>query len=111
MRTRIEVVVGRHIAEARRAAGWTQATLAERCGISTLTLGRIERGTQATALARLEQIADVLGLPLADLVQRRERQGRHGRAVEQLVGVVRGLSAEEAELVAELAACVARARR
>ena len=40
----LEEIIGRNIARYREAAGLTQATLAEKIGISTAFVSRVERG-------------------------------------------------------------------
>jgi len=63
----IAVRLGRNIAEVRKAAGKTQAEVAEKVGIDTVSLSRIERGTVMPGIATLDRIADVLGEPLGKL--------------------------------------------
>ena len=60
-------LVGRRIAEARRAAHLTQAKLATRVGWPRNTLINVEHGRRPITVARLTQIARVLNLPLAAL--------------------------------------------
>ena len=63
----IAVRLGRNIAEARKASGRTQAEVAEKVGIDTVSLSRIERGTVSPSITTLDRIADVLGEPLGRL--------------------------------------------
>ena len=49
-------VLGNQIAAARRERRWTSANLAERAGISVVTLRKIERG--------VFEVATLLGVPL-----------------------------------------------
>ena len=100
--------VGRQIAAHRKAAGWTQAHLAERCGLSTETVGRLERGLQVPALPRLDQIARVLGIPLAALFQRGPRQSRQEEVLEELTALLRHRSLSDVELVRDVAARILR---
>lgn len=67
--------IGMRIRQVRRAKGWSQGELAERCGISMSFLGHIERGSRimsmetfANICAALESGADELlwGLAGAD---------------------------------------------
>ena len=51
------------VSQARRAVGWSQRELAERCGLSRPTIARIEAG-QHVRMATLETVAEVLGLRL-----------------------------------------------
>jgi len=71
-KTGIVAQVGRNIARARKAGGFSQAALAEEIGIDPRSLQRIESGLAAPSLSRLEQIAEELGVSVADLVEGRE---------------------------------------
>lgn len=42
----LEEIIGKNIARYREAAGLTQATLAEKIGISTAFVSRVERGSE-----------------------------------------------------------------
>jgi transcriptional regulator with XRE-family HTH domain len=61
-------VLGKNIADRRMALGLTQAQLAEQLGADTVTISRFERGNHLPSLQRLEKIADMLGVPLAELL-------------------------------------------
>ncbi len=63
----IVVRLGKNIATARKALGKTQAEIAEKIGIDTVSLSRIERGTVSPSIATLDRIADTLGKPLGKL--------------------------------------------
>lgn len=67
MEKNIAVRLGKNIAEARKKSGKTQAEIAEKVGIDTVSLSRIERGTVNPSIATLERIADALGEPLSRL--------------------------------------------
>ena len=66
--TTIGVLLGRNIAERRKALGLTQAEFAEKLGADTVTISRFERGSHLPSLLRLGRIADTLGIPLAELL-------------------------------------------
>lgn len=74
--------VGPRIRETRRALGLTQAELARRVGISASYLNLIEKNRRGIAGKRLGDIAEALGLRLADLDGAAER-----RLADALVGV------------------------
>ena len=59
--------LGMRIRRARKAAGMTQADLAEKLGISTSFLGHIERGTRKASLDTLVKMANELGVSLDSL--------------------------------------------
>ena len=66
--TGLGILLGRNIADRRRALGLTQAEFAERLGIDTVTISRFERGSHLPSLMRLEQIANSIELPLSELL-------------------------------------------
>lgn len=66
--TSLGVLLGRNIADRRNYLGLTQAEFAEKLGADTVTVSRFERGSNLPSLLRLERIADVLGIPLAELL-------------------------------------------
>ncbi|MEI8404550.1 MAG: helix-turn-helix transcriptional regulator [Actinomycetes bacterium] len=57
-------VLGNQIAAARRERRWTSANLAERAGISVVTLRKIERGDLSVAIGSVFEVATLLGVPL-----------------------------------------------
>ncbi|QBP73852.1 XRE family transcriptional regulator [Herbaspirillum huttiense] len=61
--------VGGIIALRRKAKGWTQAQLAEQMGIEKETVSRLETGHISPTLGRLEQIAQLLGCDITDLLK------------------------------------------
>jgi transcriptional regulator with XRE-family HTH domain len=61
-------LVGRRIAEVRRAAGLTQAELAVRLGWPRDTLINVEHGRRPITITRLTQIAHSLNVPLVTLL-------------------------------------------
>lgn len=54
-------------AELRRARGLTQLDLAERVGVEQPTISRLERGNDAVTLRLLRDVAQALGVTVADL--------------------------------------------
>jgi transcriptional regulator with XRE-family HTH domain len=63
----IALRIGKNIAMARKSSERTQAEVAEKVGIDTVSLSRIERGTVTPGVPTLDKIADELGVPLARL--------------------------------------------
>ncbi|MBO8185884.1 helix-turn-helix transcriptional regulator [Streptomyces spirodelae] len=61
--------VGIRIRDARLWANLTQESLAERVGLDRKTIYRIELGTIGARLDWLVDLADALGMPLADIVR------------------------------------------
>ncbi|MDO5299926.1 MAG: helix-turn-helix transcriptional regulator [Clostridia bacterium] len=60
--------IGRNIRDARMEANLTQEQTAERLRISQLHFGRLERGERPASLEQIAQIAHVLGVPTASLL-------------------------------------------
>ena len=56
--------IGRKIRTERKAKGFSLKELAERCGVSTMTLQRIETGKTSPSVAILSQIAYYLTQPI-----------------------------------------------
>ena len=61
-------MVGARIRERRHAAGLTQATLAEKCGLHRTFIGSVERGERNIALLSLRRIAASLRVTPAELL-------------------------------------------
>jgi transcriptional regulator with XRE-family HTH domain len=61
--------IGDRIRAARTGRKLSQEKLAERIGVDRKTVNRIELGVHATSIDRLLLIAEVLEVPLADLVR------------------------------------------
>lgn len=59
--------LGLRLRRCREEQGWTQAQLAERCGLHRTFIGSVERGERNVSLLNLRRIARVLRVPLADL--------------------------------------------
>lgn len=60
--------IGRRVNEYRRDRNWTLATLAEKVGLSTTQLSRIESGTRQPSIGTLIEIAHAFGVSLSRLV-------------------------------------------
>lgn len=57
-------LLGLEIAAARKERGWTAADLAERVGVQSHTIGRLERGEPTVALGMAFEAAVIVGVPL-----------------------------------------------
>lgn len=100
----IERNVGQRLRDARLAAGLTQEKLAERVGVSVQTVSRIERGVQRrTPARRVEEIARALDVDLGDVYGQPNKHDRHAKALRRLTMLLRRRSAEDVELVIDLA--------
>lgn len=60
--------IGRRVGEYRRDRNWTLAALAEKVGLSTTQLSRIESGTRQPSVGTLIEIAHAFGVSLSRLV-------------------------------------------
>lgn len=58
---------GRRIRAFRKLKGFTQAELAKSLGISLSVLGEIERGNRRPTGQLINQVADILGVDVAEL--------------------------------------------
>jgi transcriptional regulator with XRE-family HTH domain len=56
------ILLGRQLAHFRLKAGLIQDELAEKTGYTTEFISLVERGVHAPTLARLEKMADVIGV-------------------------------------------------
>ncbi|PJI93444.1 helix-turn-helix transcriptional regulator [Luteimicrobium subarcticum] len=78
-------LLGTQIAAARRERRWTAADLAERAGITTVTLRRVEHGQPGVAIGTAFEVATLVGVPLfvpdSDLAS---LAGARARAADQL---------------------------
>lgn len=61
---RMQVLVGRQLAEARRGAGMTQPALAAASGVDQAEISRIENGNANPTLETISRLATVLGQTL-----------------------------------------------
>lgn len=61
-------VIGNAIAKRRKAVGLTQEEVAERLSIGNEAVSRMERGTVVPSVARLVELAEIFGCPVADLL-------------------------------------------
>ena len=60
-------IVGDNIRGYRKISGWTQIQLAERAGVNSEHLSRLESGLENVTLETLEKIASKLKVDLAKL--------------------------------------------
>ena len=63
----------RHLVEARRAAGLSQKQLADRTGVGRSGIVTMEQGRRMPSSENLKRLADGIGVPLAELVARAEK--------------------------------------
>jgi DNA-binding XRE family transcriptional regulator len=82
---------GQRLYELREAANITQAAIAERLGVSQRTYSDWERGTVAFTPSRLQELAGILGIDVADLlgspVKRRAAVAGNGRLGQSFAAI------------------------
>ena len=62
-------LLGEAILSERKEAGLTQEKLAEKAGLSTVFISRLERGRESPSVDNLVKIAKALGTRVRDLVR------------------------------------------
>ncbi|QZP09855.1 helix-turn-helix domain-containing protein [Caenibius sp. WL] len=62
-------IFARRLREARRETGLTQARLAELAGLDRTYISHLERGVANPSLAKMVQLARIVGKSVADLLR------------------------------------------
>ncbi|QDU52224.1 HTH-type transcriptional regulator SinR [Gimesia panareensis] len=60
---------GQRVRKLRKEQGYSQENFAYACELDRTYMGGIERGERNPTLRKIEQIADTLGISLAELMQ------------------------------------------
>lgn len=71
--------IGARLRRARKERGFSQRQLAERAGISTDMVSRIERDDRGLSLPTMYRLADALSIDPSQMLGKRERLGEAGR--------------------------------
>ena len=103
MPKKIEIKIGQRVSQYRKTAGLTQHDLAEKVGISIESISRLERGSTMTSIAKLDDIAQALGIELADLLNFQDGKSKKNLAMDELQRDLTRRTAKEIELVHGLA--------
>lgn len=101
--------IGRFLAEARRAAGLTQAQLAETLGVSDRSISRWENGVTMPDVSLFVPVCDALGITLDEFFSG-ERQAQTPQAqvsAQHMEGYARYLAGRSRRRTALLAAALA----
>jgi transcriptional regulator with XRE-family HTH domain len=61
------VSLGERLREIRKTEGWTLAEVAEKSGLATSTVSKVERGLMSLSYDRFMQLADGLGIDISEL--------------------------------------------
>lgn len=96
---------GLRVQSLRRRTGMSQQQLADAIGKSLDTVSNVERGISSTRIETMDVIAKVLGVSLAELFEldapvSRDKETR--KAVERLVRLVEGESAETIDTLTKM---------
>ncbi|TFC32110.1 XRE family transcriptional regulator [Cryobacterium sp. MDB1-18-2] len=67
-------ILGQQITAERRLIHWRQRDIAERAGISAGTLIAIEKGSTATSIGTVFEVAALLGIPLVGATEEGPRE-------------------------------------
>lgn len=94
------------IARQRKAAGLTQAELAEKVNVQPETISRVETGIRTASLELLGHLAAALELELHELFRLHDEDDPKNRAVDRLLWFAARLSPSEIELVMDVGAAV-----
>ena len=86
---KLEEIIGNNIAKYRDAAGLTQAMLAEKIGISTAFISRVERGQKKMKVETLYATSKVLKLSIDNSTAQMAniKQLLTGKSIEYLEGI------------------------
>ena len=107
----IKAWVGRNIRAARKAKGLSQFQLAERSGLSIDFIGKVERGTASPSLESLKAIATAMNLSLGNLFAGDLQADSSQEALIELIGLCRGRTREDIELLVGIAQLIFQGRR
>lgn len=97
----------------RQAQRLTQAQLAEKAGLSENFLGSIERGTRTPSIRVLENISNALKVKMKDLFEFPDEgiyPSPYEETVTKLYGFIRERSAEDVELIWDVAKRILKGR-
>lgn len=104
--TTLEERLGQRIARQRRAAGLTQAQLAEKVDVQPETISRVETGHRTASLELIAHLSEALELELHELFRLHDRDNPQDSAMERLLWFASRLSPAEIELVMDVGAAV-----
>lgn len=97
-------LIGRRIAFYRKSASITQSVLSEKLGVTESYVSQIERGSAKASLGRLSQIADILGVDVAQLVSDRATISPCG-INPQIAQILSKWTPEQVALLMDLLVC------
>ncbi len=97
--------LGRRMAQARTARGWTQEQLAEEIDVDPVSISRYETGARALSLSTLATVANALGLGLNELLDSKcdLPVPKHTPEAEELIRIFGTLEPTRRDLILRLA--------
>ena len=101
----LKQALGANIRHHRRARGMTQEVLAERVGVSTETIGKVERGVAAPSFDTIEGIAEALTLPALALFGSGKEsipRGERGRLLDRINATLSEMNDEQMARAAKM---------
>lgn len=91
----------------RKKAGWSQERLAEKLGVSRQTISKWENGAANPGMDRLQDLADTLGITMAELLGT-DAQATEDERIAEYEEEIRGLKKKRAlHIVSILCVCAA----
>ena len=100
--------LGRSIKASRKAAGLTQAKLAEMADLSDNFIALVERGQRSPSIHTLDKIAVALDVSLAKLFQFEEDDPEKTNAEELLRKLIEGRDVDEIAFIADVSRFILR---
>jgi len=98
-------MVGAQIRLQRKAKGFTQEQLAEKCNLSVHHISGIERGLHAPSLQTVEHIASVLNIPVYEIfyIPSKKKKSDVDRAIDILLKYLYKLKPSTIKFLTEIA--------
>lgn len=93
--------------ELRRARGLSQQKLADLAGCSKMHISGVERGTRDFSFALMRRLAEVFGVPIADLLSRDDNPGILAQEEQALIETYRSAPKEDQEKILKVAEMLA----
>lgn len=105
-------LLGARLRAARARRGWSQQQLADGAGVELRSVSRFETGTRALSIFMLYRLANVLGVPPAELldVERAAPDATADPGESAWLAAWREMDAEDRELALRVVAEIARRR-
>ncbi len=93
--------------ELRRARGLSQQQLANLAGCSKMHISGVERGTRDFSFSLMRRLAEVFGIPIAELLSRDDNPGLLALEEKQLLDTYRAAPKEDQDKILKVAETIA----